>query len=289
MAKPDSDPSIHNEPQFRETPARPDPSETSAIPAGGGPTAKSGPKPEDLAEHSVFDEPDTLPGRTAETIDRNWSCGRCGYNLRGLQTGQRCPECGHKELYRPPPRGEASFGSLYRERKAATTAARSWTWIAVAAAFGGPWAVLGALINNLPTPLTTIVFGPTVEEVMKLAAIAYLVEARPHLIRSAAQVRAAALAGALGFAVIENLMYLEVFIPSPTLALMLWRWIVCTAMHLGCTAIAVSGLIGVWQRTDREARRPRIGAAFRPLLLAIFLHGGYNAFVTFLGVLGVGF
>ena len=30
----------------------------------------------------------------ADVIDSDVNCQRCGYNLRGLETHQRCPECG---------------------------------------------------------------------------------------------------------------------------------------------------------------------------------------------------
>ncbi len=244
---------------------------------------------EELARHSVFDEPDVLPGRPSEVIEQDWSCSACGYNLRGLPTGHRCPECGHIELYRPPPPGEASFGAWYARRKEAASSSRTWLVIALAMVFGGPWAVVGAMWNWMPSVWGPVVLGPATEEVMKIAAIALVIEKRPYLFADAWQIKLAAIGGALGFAIVENVLYLTVYVASPSLGLMMWRWTVCVGLHLGCTSIAVLGLVKVWEDIAREQRAPRMTRAVGSLVLAIILHGAYNGLVTMADMIGYGF
>jgi uncharacterized repeat protein (TIGR04138 family) len=56
-----------------------------------------------------------------EIISFNLKCNRCGYNLRGLPVGHRCPECG-----KPAPPGIATavdLEALQREAAAAPIAA----------------------------------------------------------------------------------------------------------------------------------------------------------------------
>ncbi len=289
MPMPQDDPSIEHEPQLNGRPAQADPSE-DAVTRSRLIHRKSGSAvEEEAARHSVYDEPDIFPGRPAEVIEQDWSCSACGYNLRGLPTGHRCPECGHIELYRPPPPGEASFGSWFAQRKDAATGGRTWAMIALAIVFGGPWAVLGAMWNSIPTLWGPVVMGPATEEVMKIAAIALVIEKRPYLFGGAWQIRLAAIGGALGFAVVENILYLTVYIPSPTLGLTLWRWTICVALHLGCTSIAVLGLVKVWEDVAREGRAPRMSRAMGPLVSAIILHGTYNGLVMLADWVGYGF
>ena len=59
--------------------------------------------------------------------------------------------------------------------------------------------------------------------------------------------------------------------------MMLWRWIVCTALHIGCTRLATTGLVRVWERTVNEGRPPRMGLGARALFTAIAIHAAYNA------------
>jgi DNA-directed RNA polymerase subunit RPC12/RpoP len=287
MPKPDHDPSADHEPQRKSRPARPDPSEEHADRVLGD---SSKPRSaEDLAKHSVFDEPDIFPGRKPETIAQDWSCGNCGYNLRGLRTGHRCPECGHLELYRPPPPEEVSFSSWYRERQAAMSSRQSWALMILAALFAAPAAVVGAVIISAPSPFTVLILAPAAEEAIKIVAIVLIADAKPFFIKDSRQIWIAAAASALLYAVVHNAVILAWFAATPTLGLILGRWIGCTALHLGCTVLAARGVVAAWEKADHEARMPKISEAAWPLTHAVVLHAGLNALLFFWGAKGLVF
>jgi DNA-directed RNA polymerase subunit RPC12/RpoP len=285
MSSPEDDQSVFNEPHLRPDLQPPDPSEIRADHT----FAREGKQRE--RDHrdgqSIYDEPDVFPGRPAELVDQDWSCSNCGYNLRGLPTGHPCPECGHRELYRPAADGAPSYQTWLRKRLAATSLRRAWLVAVLAALGGGPWAVLAALIHTNPgglagysTIMIAVVFGPAVEEVMKIAIAACIIEVRPYLFRRLEQVYVAAAGSALMFAVIENALYLTVYVPNHSLEYALWRWTVCVAMHVGCTLVATRGLVAVWRRTITEHRPPRLTLGFAALVAAIVIHAWYNAVVT---------
>ena len=131
--------------------------------------------------------------------------------------------------------------------------------------------------------------GPLTEEVMKVAIVTGTVETHPYLFRSRAQIRIAALASALVFAIIENILYLNVYIEDPSTKLVLWRWIVCTGLHVGCTAVAVTGVIKVWERSINELREPHLKPAGPALITAVILHGTYNALAILMAASGFDF
>ncbi len=283
MTPEDSNPSASHEPHLR--PDRPppavDPSEARADrhlrfePAGAESTFRDG--------HSVWDEPDILPGRSDNLIDQDWLCSACGYNLRGLFVGQRCPECGRVELYRPPPPGVDSYRTWLQRHVERTGPETCWLVALGAALVGGLWAVIASLIGTQhagiggwSTFILAAVYAPAIEETMKIAAGAYVVELRPYWFKRDEQIHLATVGAAVVFAVIENLIYLHVFVQSPTVKLALWRWFVCTALHVGCTYLAARGLVEVWRQALTEYRRPRITQALRFLVPAIILHGAYN-------------
>ena len=285
MARPEDDQSVFHEPHLRPDLQPPDPSEAKADRTLGRETTPGDRDYRD--EQSIYDEPDILPGRPAEVVEQDWSCSNCGYNLRGLPTGHRCPECGHRELYRPAGAGSPGYESWLRQRVAATPPRRCWQVALLAALCGGPWAVLAALIHTNPgglasfsTVLLAVVFAPVVEEMMKVAAAACIVEVRPYLFRRVEQLQVAAVGSALLFAVIENILYLTVYVPNHSLEYALWRWTVCVALHVGCTLIATRGLVTVWRRTITEYRPPKLALGFGALVAAIVTHACYNAAVT---------
>jgi RsiW-degrading membrane proteinase PrsW (M82 family) len=82
--------------------------------------------------------------------------------------------------------------------------------------------------------------------------------------------------------VVENLLYLFVYIKDPTPTLVVWRWSVCVALHVGCTMIAARGIVAVWHDTITKGAQPSIAHATRWLIVAMVVHGAYNGVVIFL-------
>ncbi len=285
MSSEHDDSSVFNEPQFGSQPKPIDPSEAKAehtLNRAGGEHAVE----RQRTGQSVYDEPDVLPDRPAEIINQTWSCDRCGYNLRGLQTGHPCPECGHRSVYRPAPAGAATYASWLADRLQTTSPRWGWVVAAALAVAGGLWAILAALVGTSAVGFAglfglwrTVVIGPAVEEVMKIGAVAVIVEVRPYLFRRVEQLQAATIGAALLFAAIENVLYLGFILPSPDVSYSIWRWTVCVGLHIGCTMVATRGLVDVWQKSITELRPPRLAGGMRALALAIIIHGSYNAMV----------
>ncbi|HNO78007.1 MAG TPA: PrsW family glutamic-type intramembrane protease [Phycisphaerae bacterium] len=238
---------------------------------------------------SIFDEPDIFPGRQGEVLDRDWSCDYCGANLRGMPLETPCRECGKRNWYRPPPLGANSYESWLVQKQQET---KPGTGIAIALAcamVGGLFAVISSALGTSPggfmgasLPLLIIVFGPLVEETMKVAAASYIVEVKPYLFKRSTQVYFAAIGAAFIFAALENVLYIFVYLRNPSDTIILFRWTVCVALHVGCTTIVALGLGRIWTRAMSEFRQPRIADLFPSLVTAIILHGTYNA-----GVIGL--
>jgi len=208
--------------------------------------APAPPDPQDV-EHSVWDEPALAP-----------------------------------ELARAAADADATYAGWLQSRRESTTALRSWLICLGVAVAAGPWAVLGAFWNAAEVSgygaLAMIVLAPVIEELMKVSLPMYLVEKRPYLFRSALQIALCALAGGAAFAAIENLLYLNVYIPSPSVELVRWRWTVCVALHMGCSLLAGMGLALAWREGMDRSARPRMSRAAGLLTAAMVVHGAYNAF-----------
>ncbi len=257
---------------------------------------------------SVFDEPH---------MRRAGPCWRCGYDRAGLTERDPCPECG-AGMYATDKddaarvdhsvwdeaglsvtaqsgtgRSSETYGAWVRARRAETSWGLSFAATIGVAMLAGPWAVLGALLSasldegsSISSVVGMVFIGPAVEEIMKVALLAYVVERRAYLLKSGGQVLVCAFAGGVVFAAIENLMYLRVYIDNPSPALVAWRWSVCVALHGACSLIAGGGLLRVWSRIWSTGRRPELLAAFPFTLAAITLHGVYNATAILLEVNG---
>ncbi|MBL1215969.1 MAG: PrsW family intramembrane metalloprotease [Planctomycetes bacterium] len=182
------------------------------------------------------------------------------------------------------------FAQIYSRKRAATTARQRWGAIAIAAVLSGPFAVAGAFMSSIDTSwyllLAICVFGPLIEEMLKVGSVLYLVEQRPWLIPSRVSIVMTALISGLVFSVLENFWYLYVLFPEPTQDMVAWRWSVCVVLHTGCSTIAGLGVARIWITSHRTGTLPRIALGSPYLITAIVLHGLYNFSVTVLELSG---
>ena len=137
--------------------------------------------------------------------------------------------------------------------------------------------------------MSVAVFGPAVEEILKVALVLWIVERRPYLFKRTAEVLLCGLAGGIVFAVIENIVYLQVYIPDPSAEIIRWRWTICVLLHTSCSGIAAWGIGREWRSSMESKRRPQMGNAFGFLVAAVLIHGLYNGVMTLLSMGGYGF
>ncbi|MDY7011466.1 MAG: PrsW family glutamic-type intramembrane protease [Planctomycetota bacterium] len=156
----------------------------------------------------------------------------------------------------------------------------------IAALAGGvigiPAAIIQEMQAGLPLWLTAILVAPLVEELLKPIGVMFIMEKRPHWLRSGRQVVVMAALGAIVFATLENIMYLHLAHPEGGLGYALWRYIVCTLMHVSASIIFGVGLARMWLWIRREGIRFRIKGLLRYYISASVLHGLYNVIVLIL-------
>jgi len=249
MTKPSRDPSVHDEPHLRGEPLRADPSE-ARVERRRREAPSRLPSEDQRVEHTVWDEPGLSP-----------------------------------TLVGAPPAGDLTYRTWLEKRRSETSVLRTWAVAAGVALLAGPWAVVGAFLGSgqtLFSIVALVVFGPVVEETMKVAAALYVIEKRPFLFRSAAQIALCVLTGAFVFSALENVLYLKVYIPGPPASLVRWRWSVCVAMHMSCSAIVGLGLMRTWRDVWARMAPPRLTLLYPYMFAAIALHGFYNGLALIL-------
>ncbi len=190
------------------------------------------------------------------------------------------------------PLGALTWYRWYRDQVAATTESVSWwTTLAVVLA-GGVLAILGTFATQSvygATMVAVTVFGPTTEEIMKIAIPLWMVEKRPWLYRNAGQILICALASGAAFAAVENVIYLNVYVPNPPAGFVAWRWTVCVLLHTACSTIAGVGVVRIWLRFQNQQRAPLLADGAPWIIAAIAVHGLYNGTVTVLEATGLDF
>jgi len=182
----------------------------------------------------------------------------------------------------------------FREHLAAMRAGTgrgSMVLAALLAAFvAGPLAVLGALMEGLVEPgagqIAMVVFGPVVEEMMKIAAVLWLVERKPWLLSGPIAILLVGVVAGLSFASIENVVYLRVYVPDPGIDLVRWRWTICVAVHVTCSMIAALGVARIWRTVMATGERAEVARGMPLIATAILIHGGYNALAVSLSMFG---
>ncbi|MGN0844227.1 MAG: PrsW family glutamic-type intramembrane protease [Kiritimatiellia bacterium] len=126
--------------------------------------------------------------------------------------------------------------------------------------------------------LAIVIGAPVIEEIGKVAGTLMVMEKCPWLFRSASSLLLIGLVSGLTFAAIENLLYFFVYIEPEKLTpgIVLWRLIVCTAVHIAGAVVSCSGLARAWTRAAREKGPFSIEVAIPFFIGAIVLHGTYN-------------
>ncbi|MGA0332971.1 MAG: PrsW family glutamic-type intramembrane protease [Kiritimatiellia bacterium] len=181
-------------------------------------------------------------------------------------------------------KGSVLYKEWYRKQKACHRPAAAWTRTVLFALLAGPLAVASAFLIEHPGSgiLMLVVAGPLIEELGKVLLPLMTVEKNPARFTRKSQLLLCAVAGGLVFSIIENLIYLHVYLPDPGPGLIWWRWTVCVALHVGCSFLAGWGVAKCWQEADEREEPARLETAAPLLLVAVGIHGVYNLMATFL-------
>ena len=127
--------------------------------------------------------------------------------------------------------------------------------------------------------LSVTVGAPVIEEMAKVALTLWALEKSPWKFQSFGEIMLAGVASAAVFAAIENALYICVYIPEDKLSsgLILYRLIVCTAVHIVCTSVASVGLARGWREAKGRLGEFEKSRAMPFLVAAMVLHGLHNA------------
>ena len=155
------------------------------------------------------------------------------------------------------------------------------------ALLSGLFAIISAIIRQLtigmPDILAAVMVAPPVEEILKIAIPIMVLEHRAHWLSRGKDLVWFAIGSALVFSVVENLLYMFVYLENPSAELLLWRWTACTVMHVAATGLSGVGLMRAYERGLRTDQKPRFAWEWRWLLGAIAVHMAYNAYAVFGG------
>jgi hypothetical protein len=147
-------------------------------------------------------------------------------------------------------------------------------WAVLVAVLGGGLGVVGAFLNELLGGIG-LISAPLIEEVMKPAGVLLLLACWPRLVGGRLHTAALAMLGGLTFALIEALIYTEVYYPDSSADFVRYRFTAPIAMHVLASCIVGLGLDrGI---VDWAAGRGRIPRHTRNLALAAMaLHLAFN-------------
>lgn len=260
MPNPPNDPSVFAEPHMRPAPPPPLPGQALPYASPNTPAPSDHDPGQDIGCEPIYSAPLAQPADIETTV---WDEPTLSPELAGAL-----------------PAGQLTYDRWLAERRANWSWIQSWLATLGLALSAGPFAIVGAFWGAGQSVFSIVmltVFGPMVEELMKVGSATVVVEKWPFVFRSGGQIMLCALCGGLAFAAIENLLYLQVYVPNPSPRLVLWRWTVCVALHVFCSTIAGLGVRRVWLDCMSRQARPRMSLATPPLIAAVIIHGVYNS------------
>lgn len=227
---------------------------------------------------SVFDEPQYQPGPFAADPSQHTADQRpAGRALNDSVWAE--PDRAPQITGRPADPSRDLYARWLIEHRHATPWWESWAVTVGLALCAGPLAIATAFIGSGQSMLMLLVivfFAPACEEMAKILAALMMVEHKPYIFRSPVQILLCTATGGFVFACIENLVYLHIYVPNPSHALVMWRWSVCIALHTGCSIIAGMGVLRIWRNTMQHLRRPGTELGVPLFITAMIIHGSYN-------------
>ena len=184
---------------------------------------------------------------------------------------------------------ELYLGKWIEQKRAQCSVAGNLGVTVLAAILAGPFAILGGFMaarEGWYGVLYMVVFAPVLEELLKQSGMIYLLEQKPYRVFAGWQFVFSAFISAFVFASIENFLYLNVYIHSATVKnpqmFAIFRWTVCTGVHILCSAIASLGMIRIWKKQLRDGKAADLNVAFAYFAVAMAIHGAYNLTLLFL-------
>jgi predicted RNA-binding Zn-ribbon protein involved in translation (DUF1610 family) len=283
------DHSVDDEPHLSGRPLEPDQSEQDVDAQLRREDAVKDARQE-RALHSIYNEPAILPNRDPVPIESDWSCHHCGYNLRGLKTGQRCPECGQITRYEPPREGEATYAQYLMSGEGKTHDPHMlWLFLLVLG-----WAFLGGtamsfVIYEKAGPFVFVFAGPLLAEIFRMAPIWMLVERYWYRFSHPGTLTAMAVLSGLVNWAMQLLVHWGVLYRPMVYEQWLFRFAAAPVLHVACALIAVRGLQQCRHDAITSQSQPRMGEARRSVIWAIVIHAAFNMSVLMLGGHGYGF
>lgn len=148
---------------------------------------------------------------------------------------------------------------------------------------GGVFAIVGAFIEESLhySIIAPFVAAPIIEESLKPSGVYLLLVKWPKALRSRLYTAFLAALGGLVFAVIENILYLKVYIEDPTTTVVVIRWSFGIMLHMGCSFIVGFGI------NDRllasiKGEVPLLSGNKKFFIIPMVIHGLYNAMAVIL-------
>ncbi len=164
--------------------------------------------------------------------------------------------------------------------------ARKWWVLALLLALaGGIFGAFGAAYNEAlhGAILAAYIGAPMIEESLKPSGLYLMLAKWPRVLRN--QLYTAGLAALAGvtFAIIENLIYLNIYIDEPTPPIILWRYTACLGMH--ALSSFIFGL-GINRNLIASVRGERkfLSCGKRFFISAMALHSAFNIAATVLAI-----
>ena len=152
---------------------------------------------------------------------------------------------------------------------------------------GGVLGIIGAFFQEsqqgVPSAFLAPFFAaPIIEEAVKPIGVYILLAKAPHLLRSRLYTAFLSALGGLSFAVIENLVYLNIYFPEHTSSIVVARFALALPMHMLASFIVG---FGINQRLAASVKGevPLLSGNWKFFITAMVMHGLYNISAVFWG------